>query len=252
MRLPSFGRKASSPPPPPPSQPSPGRGHRAVLDRLNELDATKPEARLQLAGAIVFDLLCQMLKTERGVRIEDMLAILGSVGGHACLLGAMHGIVHGSGKTGGMALVTMTAVDGHKYYFGDAPNALLLESHLSLLSLTLGMAQHLGAKVSLEKVHDVMRHVAGSGGSAEFGIPRIADPHAPGDLPFNYIRHLAPKIFEALDLYEVPMEKRATALGFAIQKALQAAPPGFDLALAVDIVTECAVPAAKFDPMRFR
>ena len=96
-----------------------------------------------------------------------------------------------------------------------------------------------------------MRHVAGTVGRADFGTPRIAEPHRPRDLPFNYIKHLAPKIFDALDLYEVPTDKRASAIGFAIQRAIDGSKDVLDPTIAADIVTECAVPAAKFDPARF-
>src|SRR5581483_9607883 len=115
----------------------------------------------------------------------------------------------------------------------------------SLLSLALGGAQAYGGQVSLDKVHDVMRHVAGTVGGADFGTPRVAEPHRPGDVPFNYIKYLAPRVFEALDLYEVPPDKRASAIGFAIQRAIDGSKDVLSPTIAADIVTECAVPAAK-------
>src|SRR4030081_1224002 len=100
MRLPIFGKKpAAAPPPPPPSEdPKDHPGHRAVLNHLRTLDATQPEARLQLAGSILANLVYQMVKGERGARIEDFLAILGSVGGHACIVGALDTVARSSGK----------------------------------------------------------------------------------------------------------------------------------------------------------
>jgi hypothetical protein len=50
----------------------------------------------------------------------------------------------------------------------------------------------------------------------------------------------------------VPLNKRASAIGFAVQKAIDAGKDTLDPTIAADIVTECAVPAAKFDPSRFR
>jgi hypothetical protein len=178
MRLPFFGKKPAAP------SPKDHPGHRAVLNRLRTVDATQPEARLQLAGTVLFDLVYQMIKNERGARIEDFLAILGSVGGHACVVGALDTVARSGGKAAGNQLVVMEGKDGNRYYFGDLPNEALLESPLSLLSLTLGAAQANGGSVSLEKVHDVMRHVAATAGTPEFGIPRIAGEHRPGDVPF--------------------------------------------------------------------
>ena len=251
--MPIFGRKSATPPPSPPAEdPKDHPGHRAVLNHLRTLDATKPEARLQLAGAVLFDLVYQLVKGERGARIEDFLAILGSVGGYACIVGALDMISRSGGKPAENQLVSVQGKDGNQYFFGDLPNQALLESHLSLLSLTLGAAQSHGGRVSLEKVHDVMRHVAATVGSPEFGVPRTAGEHRPGDIPFNYVKHLSAKLFEALDLYEVPLNQRASAIGFAVQKAIDAGKDTLDPTIAADIVTECAVPAAKLDPSRFR
>ncbi len=249
--MPIFGKKLAAPPPPsPPSDdPKDHPGHRAVLAHLRTLDATKPEARLQLAGNILFDFVYQMIKSEHGARTEDFLAILASVGGHACLVGAMDTVARSGGTPAENQLIAVDGKDGNRYFFGDLPNEALLESHLSLLSLALGAAQANGGSVSLEKVHDVMRHVASSVGGPEFGIPRIAEPHRPGDLPFNYIKHLRAKLWEPLDLYEVPLNKRASAIGYAVQRVIDVGK--LDPTIAADIVTECAVPAAKFDPSRF-
>jgi len=248
MRLPFFGKKPAAPPSEDPKDP----GHRAVLNHLRTLDATQPEARLQLAGTILFDLVYQMIKNERGARIEDFLAILGSVGGHACIVGALDTVARSRREPTGNQLIAMEGKDGNRYYFGDLPNQALLESPLSLLSLTLGAAQANGGSVSLEKVHDVMRHVAATVATPEFGIPRITGEHRPGDIPFNYIKHLRAKLFEALDLYEVPLNKRASAIGFALQKAIDVGKDTLDPTIAADIVTECAVPAAKIAPSRFQ
>jgi hypothetical protein len=229
-----------------------GPGHEAILTRLRTLDATDPEQRLQVGGTIVFDLVYRMVaKPEKGARIEDVLAILGSVGGYSCIVGVLDRVARGGAMPTGNQLVSVTGTDGKKYFFGDLPNQALLESPLSLLSLTLGAAQSHGGQVSLDKVHDVICHVADTVGKADFGTPRIAEPHRPGDLPFNYVKFLAPKIFGALNLYEVPADKRASAIGFAIQRAIDGSKDVLDPTIAADIVTECAVPAAKFDPARF-
>src|SRR5262245_47833022 len=116
MRLPFFGRKPAAPSPPSEDRKD-HPGHRAVLNRLRTLDATQPEARLQLAGTVVFDFVYQMVKGERGARIEDFLAILGSVGGHACLVGALDTVARSGGKPAENQLVAMEGKDGNRYYF---------------------------------------------------------------------------------------------------------------------------------------
>ena len=131
------------------------------------------------------------------------------------------------------------------------PNASLLESELALLSLALGAAHGLGAPVTLALVHEVMKHVAGTVGGPDFGIPRLPTEHMPGDRPIEYVRHLWPKIREALGLYEVPLAGRPSAIGFAVQRAIDRGKDVLDPLLAAQIVTEYAVPMAKLDPKRF-
>ena len=258
----SFGRKqvGTPTPPPPPSGGSGGGGsenpkdhpgHQAVLRLLREKDATEPEARLQLAGRVVFDLFCRMLQGERGVRIEDLLAALGSIGGHLCLTAILDSLKTSGRTPQDIGMLVADGADGHSYYFGDAPNRLLLESQFSLLSLTLGAAHHLGAPVTLEMVHDVMKRTASSVASPAFAQLSVPEKHQPALTPFQWVEHGRQRMIEAFDLYEVAPEGRPSAVGFAIQQAIDAGKAALDPLTAARIVIECAVPMAKVDPARF-
>lgn len=245
MKPPVFGRKQ-----PAPAEEHPG--HSAVLRTLAERDGEDPTVRLRLAGKIVFDLVYRIISNERGARIEDLLGILGATGGFSCIVGVMH-FLSETGKTPAeVGMLTVRGKDGQVYHFGDLPNHALLESELALLSLTLGAAHSLGAPVSIAEVQDVMKHVAGTVGGPDFAVPRLPDNHTPGDRPVEYVKYLWPKVREALDLYQVPVTRRASAIGFAIQHAIDGAKDVLDPLLAARIVTEYAVPAAKLDPDRFR
>lgn len=248
MKPPVFGRKQTPSAPPPPDH---DPGHAAVLRRLDEEDRTDPTVRLKLAGDVVFDLVYRIVASERGARIEDLLGILGATGGFSCIAGVML-FLEQTGRTPeevGMAIVR--GDDGNLYYFGDMPNASLLESENALLSLTLGAAHALGAPVTLALVHEVMKHVAATVGGPEFGIPRLPPEHMPGDRPIEYVRHFWPKLREALGEYEVPLAGRTSAIGFAVQRAIDRGKQVLDPLLAARIVTEYAVPMAKIDPKRF-
>jgi hypothetical protein len=253
-----FGKRASSQPQSPPGPAPIDRliralgGNQKILDSVRSDAANDPQGLLRVAGAVLFDNVYQLTKDNRGARIEDILAILASVGGHACIVGALDMHFKNGGKTSQSELTMLMGKDGIGYYFGDLPNRALLESPESLLSMALGAAQTRGGNVSLEKVHDVMRHVASTIGKPEFGVPRIVGDHRPGDLPVNYIKSFSPMLFKALRAYEVPLNKCASAFGFAVYKAIAMVDKSLDPTIAADIVTECAVPAAKIDPARFR
>ena len=58
-------------------------------------------------------------------------------------------------------------------------------------------------------------------------------------------------IIEALDLYDVPVLARPTAVGFALQRAIDEGREALDPLIAAKIAIECSVPMAKVDPLRF-
>jgi hypothetical protein len=227
-------------------------GHQAVLRHLREREDKEPLIRAQVAGTVVFDLFVGMLRDERGrVRIEDLIAALASLGGHLCLIAVLDTLKAERLAPAEVGMLEVEASDGHRYYFGDEPNRLLLESGASLLSLVLGAAHHHGAPVSLEMVHEAMRRTAERVGTAAFGKIELRDEHQPALSPFDWVRHGRLKIVEALDLYDVPALSRPAAVGFALQRAIDEGRDALDPLVAAKIAIECAVPMAKVDPLRF-
>jgi hypothetical protein len=227
-------------------------GHQATLRHLREREKDDPLIRVQVAGTVVFDLFVRMLRDENGrVRIEDLVAALASLGGHLCLVAVLDGLSEEGLKPADVGVLEVEARDGHRYYFGDEPNRLLLESSTSLLSLVLGAAHHHGAPVSLEMVHEVMGRTAERVGADEFAKPDVPGEHQSALPPFEWVRHGRQKLGEALDLYEVPPRARPTAVGFALQRAIDEGREALDPFLAAKIAIECSVPMAKVDPRRF-
>ncbi|KFC74536.1 hypothetical protein FG93_01122 [Bosea sp. LC85] len=220
-----------------------------MLDHLRRIEATQPLARPQLVGRILFDMVGKMIANDRGVRMEDLLAILASCGGFSCLSAAFSEVLGPTPPTGNN-LTVVEGKDGHRYFFGDLPNRYLIESEFALLGLALGMAQACGGTVSLDMAHQTMRRVANTVGGDEFGKPELPTEHRPGDFPINYVRDHWPKALEALNFYEVPPTLRPAAIGFALQRAIEAGQDAIDPTMAARIVIECAVPMAKIDPER--
>jgi hypothetical protein len=227
-------------------------GHQAVLRHLREREKDEPLIRVQVAGTVVFDLFVQLLRQQSGrVRVEDLIAALASLGGHLCLVGVLETMNAERLTATQVGVLEVEARDGHRYYFGDEPNRLLLESSTSLLSLVLGAAHHHGAPVSLDIVHEAMRRTAERVGTDELGKPELPDQHQPALTPFEWVRHGRRKIVEALDLYDVPLPARPAAVGFALQRAIDESRKTLDPLIAAKIAIECSVPMAKVDPLRF-
>lgn len=243
-----FGRR-KSPPPAPPAPDQGGPGHSHVLALLDREEHEKPLQRVQLAGRVLFDLACQIVADGNGVRIENLLALLASTGGQQCIAPLLEQ-AHAEGKKPqDLGILVVETVDGRIYYFGDAPNALLIESQYALLSIALGAAQASGAAVTMDMVNEEMKQVASVVGAGDafflFDLPernRI-------DSPANWAAHFTPKIVQACDLYRVPPLQRATAIGFALYRAIEAGKDAIDPTIAARIVLGCAVRCAKADPM---
>lgn len=255
-----FGRKKVQPPSPPPPPPSAGGeggaphdhpGHQAVLRHLGEREKEEPLIRAQVAGGSLFDLFARLLASDRGVRIEDLIAALASIGGHLCLTSAIDELAKQGLSTKAAGMMEVADREGNLYFFGDAPNRLLAESETSLLSLALGAAQAHGAPISFDMVLESMRRTAGAVGSAEFGRVDVPEANRPGSSAFDWVQHGRHKLIEALDAYEVPQSLRPAAVGFALQRAISEGRQVLDPLIAARIAIDCAVPMAKVDPRRF-
>ena len=242
-----FGRKGlgrSPAEPPQPPQQGAERGHQAVLEHLARAEVSEPGIRERLAGGVLFDLALQLLNDERGVRVENLLAMLASVGGRQCLAPILQAAPP-KATLEQMGLLGVQGNDGQLYLFGDPPNRLLAESEDSLISLAFGAAQGLGAAVTLEMIHAEMKLVASRVGAAEFEMLDLPEAHWV-DKPSNWARHFTPRIVEALDTYRVPPMRRATAIGYAIQKVIDAGKSTLDPLTAARIVLQCATRTSKF------
>ena len=240
-----FGRKKAAPPSGP-SGPSGEQknqpGHQAVLRHLLEKEKEEPGIRERLAGTIVVDLAYNLLKDERGVRIEHLLAVLASVAGQECLAPILAAASNDTTMEE-LGLTVVKGYDGRFYFFGDPSNRLLLESHDSVISLAFGAAQALGAPVTMEMIKEEMGKVAARVGGPDFERLDLPPQHM-DDRPTEWARVFRAKLAAALDLYDVPPMRRATALGYALQKAIEAG-KSLDPLIAARIVLQCATRTAK-------
>jgi hypothetical protein len=218
-------------------------GHQAVLRHLLEKEKEEPGIREQLAGRIVFDFAYELMKDERGVRIENLLAMLASVGGQQCVAPVFDAIPN-DGLPEEFGITAMKGDDGRLYLFGDPINRLLVESADSLLSLAFGAAQSFGASVTMDMILQEMKTVASRAGKPDFESLDLPERNMV-DRPTEWARVFTPKIVEALDLYDVPPLRRATAIGYALYRAIEAGKDNIDPLLEAKIVLQCATRTSK-------
>lgn len=218
-------------------------GHSPTPDEI-----ARTLAKLKLAGSEVYQRTVKSLQDPRGVHIESVLSCLGAFAGYACQFGIRKLAARPGSNTSGNGMRIVQGKDGMNYYFGDALNAPLLESPFAIWSLVAGCVQNLGKP--LPDVNDIFKHVAGTVGGPQFGIPRIPEEHRPGDLPLNYLKAGWQRILPvAWEFCEQAMHL-PIVFGFAIQDAIGAGKDVLDPTLAATIAMESAVPMSKVDLAR--
>ncbi|HIQ14149.1 MAG TPA: hypothetical protein EYH38_01080 [Leucothrix sp.] len=222
---------------------------RALMNAINEKKKTDPLVGIKIGSKEVVQRLMQGLKNEKGVHIESLLAILGSLAGYSCHMAFRDELVN-SGKHQEKGVFTIVETrDGSKYYFGDLPNKPLVEGQFSVWGLVAGITQHL-QKSKLPDINTIFSHVSGTVGDSQFGIPRIPEKHKPGDLPINYVASIWPTLLPVIDMFCDKPTERPILLGLAIQQVIEMGKDVIPPLMAAQLVMECAVPMSKIGPDR--
>ena len=192
------------------------------------------QVRMNAGGEYLLDRIKVALQDEKGVQVESLLTCLGALAGYACQFSVR--------QTGGTFAVVGTK-DGTNYLYGDALNAPLAESPLSVWALISKAVQKLGAP--LPDLAEIFKHVTETVGTSEFGVPRVADEHRSRDLPIVYLQQLWP---QALPMAQKFCDKPAqlpVVFGIALHRALEQALGVLDTTLGARIAMESAVAMSK-------
>ena len=228
---------------PPDTDPVADALFRAIAEQKKE----DPLVGLKIGGKEVLAHLMGAMKSERGVHIESLLSILGSLAGFSCQMSIRAELQGTPEAATAKPFVVLGGANGKKYFFGDALNRPLAESQYSIWGLTGGAAQHLGCK-DLPDLNEVFKHVAGTVGTEGFGIPRIPENHRPSDLPINYVKAVWPKLLPIASRFCDKPSEWPILFGLAIQEAMYQSKGVIDPKLAMSIVMESAIPMSKIDP----
>jgi hypothetical protein len=241
-----FGRKGAGTPPPP-AEPVDGRAWADAQFKRDDQPGSMDYARA--IGLRLFDDAYQSMKDERGVRIEDITALLASVGGHLALIGVLNELKREGRGPQDVGMVVIRGNDGNIFYFGDAPNWLLCEAPHSLVSLLFGAAHEHGAPVGIDMLHEEMRIIAQRAGTPEFldlGLP----PEHAVDSPLRWAHNFTPLVINSIKGAGTPDLWAPVVVGFALQQAIDAGRQSLEPLVITRIALACALRAAKIDPQR--
>ena len=218
---------------------------RALQAEIAAREKDDPLIGPKIAAHEIYQRVFKALQGERGVHLESLLGILGSLAGYACQVAVRLKAVN-EGMHEQARLVRVDGDNGGIYWFGDALNAPLLQAEHSVWSLAAGGAQAAGLG-ALPDVDAIIRHVSLTVGTETFGIPRgEAAAHLPAP-PAQIVRAFWSGLRPILrDTCKNPMHW-PVAIGIALQRAIEQGAGALPPDEALRLVMECAIPMAKLD-----
>ena len=130
---------------------------------IAERKKSDPFAGVKIGCLEINQRIISALKNERGVHIESLLSVLGSLAGYACQVAVREEMVVQQRTPENQAFVIVESKDGSRYFFGDNLNKPLAESQYSIWALTAGAVNYLGKKPP--DISEIFKHVSNSLGT---------------------------------------------------------------------------------------
>lgn len=217
----------------------------SLMHAIKEQSKEDPLIGAKIGSKEVNQRLMDGMKSDRGVHIESMLCVLGSLAGYSCQANLRAQAV-ARGMPENAAFQVVGTKDGKKYFFGDPLNNALAESQYSVWGLAAGAAQHVGCN-TLPDIKGIFKHTTEVLGSDDYGLPRVPDNHKSNDTPLNYLRTLWPSIHPTVKQFCPNPVDWPILFGLAIQEVIYMGKGIIDPGLALTIVMESAIPMSKVD-----
>lgn len=223
---------------PRPAAPAADAALQAVIAERKKED---PLFGLKVSARELVVQLVASIKTDKGIHIESLLTALGALAGYACQMSVREEWVNSGKLPEHEAFVVRIGADGRKYYFGKLVTKPLVENPYSLWSLAAGAARESGS-TELPDLLAIFKHVAGTVGNEQFGIPNVPEQHKAGDLPVNYVKNLWPKFTPVITMFADSPADWPIVMAIAAQQIIEMANKVIDSKTAVTIVMESAIP----------
>lgn len=216
------------------------------FDQINERRKEDPLIGAKLGAKEIFNSLLKAGKDSRGVHIETFMCALGALAGYSCQAGLRKEFIEIKGLSEKQVFTVIQAKNGKRYFYGDLINKPLLEDQYSVWSLAAGIVQHMGVNIDFDVI-EILKYVAATVGTENYGIPRIPKGHSPADIPINFVKVFWPLFLPRIEKYCASPREWPVLFGFAIQDGLNQGKDVISPSLALKIVMESAVPMAKVE-----
>ncbi len=218
-----------------------------ALDKAKEQD---PLAAVRLGGKELVEMLMDgWQKTdERGIHIDSILGVLGSLAGFSCQMAIWELLVRTGKASISQILHTVEGLDGKKYYFGDFLNKPIFSTPYSLWNMTANALKAAGSE-TYPDAREIAAYTASVVGSEAFGKPRLPDGHNLSDVPIHYVQTFWPAFLPLLKKRCDSPTQWPILLGFSAYHVIVTYKEVIDPFIAATIVLECAIPTSKLDPI---
>ena len=120
----------------------------AVKRAITDAKKDDPLAGAKIGAKEITRWLTKVLENERGLHVQTLLCVAGSLAGYACQASIREEFVVTKGLPETEVFTLVGCGDGRNYYYGDKLNAPLAENKYSIWTMAAGTAQHLGVEVS--------------------------------------------------------------------------------------------------------
>ena len=222
---------------------------RATID---EQEAAKPFLRAQMTGKDITLNLLQVLKDERGVRVENAFGAIGSLAGASVALSMFEALSKENLRIEAPEVLIVSLSNGEKLLMGNYVNRKLAEGEnigeisVSLWGLVAGMAGELGHKPGFDLLEIFSRSSGAIGKETKPEIP-VPPDHRPNASPEEYALLLLPHFLPILKRYLLNHQQYHLACAFSAQELMQQSVDHLSPDMAAQIIMEYAVTAAKLD-----
>lgn len=190
---------------------------------------------------------------DKGVHIETMLSILGTLAGFGCQMGIRQAFIKSGKATEEDLFVVVETNNGEKYYYGEFLNEPIFstdEGRISVWSLVGGAAQSLSA-TTLPDISEIAAYYAENVGDEKFFIPQLPANHMPLISPVDSLCFWEP-VQTTQILHSVDPIHWGWNCALVAQRLIIQGEDIIDPGLAAKIVMEAAVPMSKYDPEKVK
>jgi hypothetical protein len=218
------------------------------------------EIEANLAIGSLRDSLLAWLTTDRGVHVETLMTVVGSLAGFAAQQAVWDQIRKAGKPVPKDEFAVATTQSGEKFYFGDLLNGYIIPEGArdwTLWGFAAAAAVEAGLpETALPDYAEIFAHVTRTIGTQDFGIPRVPEDHRPHLMPREALARFWPRAKFILERTDGPgpvpngvaVEHWPAVIGLVARQFILMSRGALDPGLSLRLVMESAIAMSKIDP----